>query len=174
MGYFVLIFVFSFLTQTCFSQSKPKANDPEIFIGFYNKKESKKKLKRAFHIKDSCFYKNTDEELAVAFKDSLQSFLITLRFVTPESQVLVDYCTQQEIITDCYDCAIKFMERLLTAKSYKWRKTTDNKYVSTYKVHTQLEVNFNSKESISFILTYMDMPTAEFKAWYNSLVKPDF
>ena len=108
-----------------------------------------------------------------AFKDNAQSFIITLKFVAPETQIPVDYCTQQEIVTDCYDCAVKYLNTLIHTRIYGWRKIKENTYVSAYKVHTQLEVNFYTKESVSFIFTYTDMPSKEFKTWYYALSKPD-
>lgn len=175
MRFLGILFVYMCFSGLVFGQTKPKGHDVEVFIGYYNKKECKKKLKRTLHINDTCFYKSTGDALILSFKDSVQTRLIKLNFGQTEDQLPVDYCTSQEMQSDCNECAMKYLNKILHTKSYGWRKTEENKYVAAYNFHVQLEVTIQDKEhyGVNLLFTYIDKPSKEFKTWYYTLSKPE-
>ena len=52
------------------------------------------------------------------------------------------YCEFEQITFSCDSCALKHVEEALGNKKYKWKKTGEDKYLSSYKWQTELTLDY--------------------------------
>lgn len=111
------------------------------------------------------FYcKNTDEQITVKYTFDLPPL---------DGYKKKEYCGFQEYTFDCSSCAKRHMKEILN--TCKFKKVSENKYLSEYTWRTELEIirNSENKESIKYLFKFVNKPKEEYKALYNSLPKLD-
>jgi hypothetical protein len=150
---------------------KTIGQDIDLYTKYYDRNDAKKKFRKELNVSDSTIIKNSGDTLTTFFKTNMQSGFIKLNFLQSSDEFAFKYCVRQELILDCSECSTKFIESLLKAKGWGWKKVGDNTYVSNYFAQSQLKITYKDKEKYctTLIFTYIDKPKKEYKAWYKSL-----
>jgi hypothetical protein len=146
----------------------------DVYVGFYNKKECNKKLRKNLHIHDSLIY-NNGSVLIADYRDTTQIISIKLNFAIPDDKSPYEYCIREELTFSNDSCAAKYLKKLLHSKEYGWRTVKKNEYLASFKMHVKLNVGFEhqDKNRMTVVFTYIDKSTKEFKSMYNGLEKPE-
>lgn len=146
----------------------------DVYVGFYNKKECKKKFRKDLHIHDSLIY-NNGSILIADYKDTVQIISIKLNFAIPDDKSPYDYCVRQELTFSCDSCAEAYLKKLLHSKEYGWRTVKKNEYLASFKMHVKLNVGYEYQDQhkMTIVFTYIDESTKTFNAMYNGLEKPE-
>lgn len=152
---------------------RTSAQSIDIYIKYYDKKDAQKKFRKEVHVKDTMVSNNPGDTLIGFFKNNVQSGFIKLNFLKSDDEFAQKYCIRQEVILDCHPCSTKFLEGLLHAKGYNWRKISENNYATDYFFQTHLTVIYNDEEKycMRLIFEYIDKPKTEYKSWYQVLTK---
>ncbi|MBI4946574.1 MAG: hypothetical protein HY840_09255 [Bacteroidetes bacterium] len=79
-----------------------------------------------------------------------------------------NHCDFDQIIFSCDSCALAHVDATLKSKEYKWKKISENKYLSKYFWRTELALTFNVQNFCS-IMTFKPSMLAkeEYKKMYE-------
>lgn len=151
-----------------------------VTCGVYDKKTILKEINREIkkakknNLETASLYESKNgDTLFYSNKNDIEGFKVKYVFNLPPMEGDdVKYCGIQEFTFDCSPCSNKHLKDVI--HSCGFRKLSNNKYLSSYSWKTDLEVieQPENKECLILILHYVDKSKKEFKALYNTLVKP--
>lgn len=145
-------------------------------IGAYSKgfivKEIEKDIKKYNSKNDSSliYYESSTGDTVYYFqKYPIEKVKIMYVFQTLPFDDYEKYCIKQEFTFECSLCSETHLRQYI--KQYKFKKITDNHYISKYWWRTELIIsrNPNNEQCLTMTFTYSNRDKKEYKKLYYSL-----
>jgi hypothetical protein len=77
-------------------------------------------------------------------------------------------CDFEQTIFPCDSCSNQYIQRILEDKVYKWKKISENKYLSRPFWHIEMTLSYNSYKFCNEVtFKYSNLDKAEYKKLYN-------
>ena len=115
--------------------------------------------------KKNCGITSKDDTLKIQIpgKDSF-----TMNFLFDP---ILHRCVFQEIIFSCNNCIDKHIKDLLNLKLYKWKKISENKYLSNYYKQTEMHIKTDKVSERCLIIQFylINKPRKEYIKYYKLL-----
>lgn len=166
----LLFLIFHSLTIFCQNFGDTYTSGWETIEGV--KKDLNKKLKEAK--KERTINSTTEKKndtLVFSLQDPYDGFVIKTTFNLKHPDFEESYCDFQQIEFDCTPCGKKHLEEII--KINKFRQKSENVYLSSFLIQTEMTIKYNSGNKDCLVVTYryVDLPRKEYKKLYRSLKK---
>jgi hypothetical protein len=79
------------------------------------------------------------------------------------------FCNYQSVMLSCDSCSINHVQEVLNDKYYHWKKVNENKFLSNYATHTEMEIVRENELCREIIYRFVDKPKKEYKSVYDAL-----